>query len=54
MTGVYPPQVEGYTQQLMLAEKEVDSCRTRDELTGTRGNVSNMYKNSSSATSKIT
>lgn len=26
--------VEGYSQQLALAEKEMVSCRTRDELTG--------------------
>lgn len=42
---------EGYSQQLMLTEKEVDSCRTRDELTGTRASstISHSHKNSSSS-----
>lgn len=32
--------VEGYSQQLALAEKEMVSCRTRDELTGGTRNTS--------------
>jgi hypothetical protein len=43
---------EGYGQQLSLVEKEVDSCRTRDELM--RSNISSVsqgYKHSSSVSS---
>lgn len=41
-------KAEGYTQQLELASKEVDNCRTRDDLSGGTRN-SFVYKNSSVA-----
>ena len=41
-------KAEGYTQQLELASKEVDNCRTRDDLSGGTRN-SFIYKNSSVA-----
>ena len=40
-------QAEGYSQQLSLAEKDMDNCRTRDELTGTRSSgAATAHKNS--------
>ena len=38
--------VEGYSQQLSLAEKEMVSCRTRDELIGGLRNNSSNSSNS--------
>lgn len=37
--------MEGYGQKLELVEKEVDNCRTRDDLSGAaRNSLSHLYK----------
>ena len=43
-------EVEDYHQQLILSEKEMDNCRTRDELTGTRSSAAPLHSHKSAVT----
>ena len=43
-------EVEDYHQQLILSEKEMDNCRTRDELTGTRSSAAPLHGHKSAVT----
>lgn len=43
-------KVEDYHQQLSLSEKEMDNCRTRDELTGARSSAAPSHGHKSVVT----
>lgn len=43
-------EVEDYHQQLILSEKEMDNCRTRDELTGSRNSAVPLHSHKSAVT----